>query len=47
MKIYKITEASEYLGGINKHSQDACQQRKEKIVNANEKLVRESKDVKD
>ena len=44
MKIYKITEASDYLGGINKHSQDACQQRKETIVDANKKLVKGVKD---
>ena len=40
----KITEASDCGGGINKHPQDACQQRKEKIVDANEKLVEELKD---
>ena len=37
----KMTEASDYGGGINKHSQDACQQRKDKITDANEKLVKE------
>ena len=42
----KITEASDYLGGINKHSQDACQHM-QKIVDVNEKIVKELKYAKD
>ncbi len=43
MKIYKITEASEYLG-VSINTLKTLANNGQKIVDANEKLVKELKD---